>query len=285
MNHNNMNDMHNMDEETVMYNGDIDLTEFGIYDDNLSIKIGVSSIIGTRKYQQDTVFADKRGDMVIGVVCDGMGGMTSGDLASKTATQILAEDFYNMPPEINISEFLRAEAVKMDRAVADLVNEDGEDLGSGTTVVATIIKNNIMYWMSVGDSRIYVIRNGEIRAINRDHNLRLKLDAELEAGTITMEEYRREESQAEALISYIGIGNVPIIDVSIRPIQLIENDIIILSSDGLYKRLSNEDVLATVMYEEPDMKRAARRLTDVVMMRTQKSQDNTSVVVMQYNRY
>ena len=158
-----------MDIETVMYNGDVDLSKYGIKDDDLSIKLGISTVIGTRKYQQDTLFADKRGDMVIGIVCDGMGGMTSGDMASKTAVQIMAEDFYNISPNVNIQEFLRAEAVKMDKAVSELVDHTMDELGSGTTCVTTIIKDGLMYWMSVGDSRIYIIRNNEITQITRDH--------------------------------------------------------------------------------------------------------------------
>ena len=99
-----------------------------------------------------------------------------------------------------------------------------------------------------------------------------------------MEDYRDEEKNAEALISFIGIGGVPIVDIG-KGTELQENDIIILSSDGLYKRLSNEEIFETVLCEEPDMKRAARRLTEVVMKRVIKSQDNTSVITMQYNRY
>ena len=81
----------------------------------------------------------------------------------------------------------------------------------------------------------------------------LKLDAEYSSGQISEREYAEKMKQGEALISYIGIGNVPIIDVSTEGIPLMENDIVILCSDGLYKRLSSEEILATVMFEEPDM--------------------------------
>ena len=104
------------------------------------------------------------------------------------------------------------------------------------------------------------------------------------AAKLEAKKNKAEEKNAEALISYIGMGGVQLADISAGN-NLEENDIIILSSDGLYKRLSNSEVLDVVMCEEPDMKRAAKRLTDVVMKRTVKSQDNTSVVVMQYNRY
>ena len=274
----------NQDEmDTIMISEDMELEEFDIMSENLSIKYGTSSIIGTRKYQQDSVFAGENNGMVFAVVCDGMGGMTSGDLASKTAIRIIAEDFYKLPADADIPAFFKLEVEKMDNAVSK-IDEDSSGPGSGTTIVATIIRGGIMYWLSVGDSRIYVIRKNEIVKVNRDHNYRLRLDAQLEAGNITMDDYKAEEKNAEALISYIGMGGVQLADISAGN-NLEENDIIILSSDGLYKRLSNSEVLDVVMCEEPDMKRAAKRLTDVVMKRTVKSQDNTSVVVMQYNRY
>lgn len=272
-----------MEMETVMISPDMIPDEYKSENAELDMLIGISSVIGTRQYQQDSVFADKYGSMSIGIVCDGMGGMSSGDKASETAIRLLAGDFYKLKENDDLAGFLREEAQKMDEAVSEI--DADNDLGSGTTVVAAIVKNGKMYWMSVGDSRIYVIRNNEIIQLTRDHNLKLKLDAELEAGDITMSEYERDMEQGEALISYLGIGNTPIIDVSQQGVDLLENDIIILCSDGLYKRLSDADIFNTVMLEEPDMKRAAKRLTDVVMMRTERSQDNTSVVVMQYNRY
>ena len=279
-----MGETYNDDEmyqETIMLDEDFDLEEYERIDSRLSIKMGVSSIIGTRDYQQDTLFSGSSNGMNIAIVCDGMGGMASGDLASKTATKILAEDFYNLPHDADIPEFLRREVDKMDQAVEVISDEDG---GSGTTLVAVIERDGIMYWVSVGDSRIYMIRKEQIINVNRDHNLRLKLDAELEAGKITLEEYRSKEKQAEALISYIGIGGVPLVDIG-KGTKLEENDIIILSSDGLYKRLNNSEVLDIALCDAPDMNRVAKQLTNVVMKRTQRHQDNTSVIAMQYNRY
>ena len=269
--------------DTIMLSEDMESDINNLIDGELSMKVGTSSIIGTRQYQQDMLFVGRNEGMLLAVVCDGMGGMTSGDLASKTAIGIIAEDFYKLPPDADIPEFFNREVELMDRAVSEIAREaDGP--GSGTTIVAMIERNGLMYWLSVGDSRILVIRGGAIATINRDHNYRLKLDVDLEAGKITMDEYLEEEKNAEALISFIGIGGVPIVDIG-KGTQLEEDDIIILSSDGLYKRLTNEEIYETVMCEEPDMKRAARRLTEVVMKKVIKSQDNTSVITMQYNRY
>ena len=250
----------------------------------LGINMGISSIIGTRENQQDSVFGQAGENVSIAIVCDGMGGLNGGERASQTALKILAEDFFGEENIENMPEFFEKEAYKMDEEVFKLTDEEGEPLNAGTTVVAVVVKNNEAYWLSVGDSKIYIIREDEIIPVNREHNYRLVLDERLKNGEIDEETYKSEEKQAEALISYIGIGDLRLMDINKKPFELLENDIILLCSDGLYKRLKDEEIIELIKYEEPDMKRAAKRLTDIVMKRTVKSQDNTSIVLMQYGK-
>ena len=272
------------DVTTVRFERDVDIDSLLEASNALHINMGISSILGTRKNQQDTVFGAVDGNRAIAVVCDGMGGMNGGELASQTAATILIEDYYNTTIT-DMREFFQKEAKKMDQAVNNLKNEDGRPLNGGTTVVAVVIENNKMYFLSVGDSKIYILRDNEILAVNREHNYRLSLDEKLKKGQITKEQYIAEEDQAEALISYLGMGNVSLMDINNEPFILQENDIVLLCSDGLYKRLPDKDIMQIIQLEEPDMNRAARRLTDVVMMRTRKNQDNTSLVLLQYSRH
>ena len=261
-------------------------------DGKLSIKYGMSSIIGTRDYQQDTMFAQAFDDKLLAVVCDGMGGLSGGEIASQTATKCLAENFFaeymeckNKGVQMNYSFFLYNVAKKMDKMVNDLTDESGKFLDCGTTAVAAIIDNDNFYWMSVGDSKIYMIRDGQISSVNREHTVRMVIDEQMQTGTITMAEYEKKAKQAEALVSYVGMGNVKMVDVNETPIKLQENDIVILCSDGLYKRLPDADIAEIIKYDVPDMNRAARHLNEVVMQRTKRSQDNTSIILMQYNKF
>ncbi len=269
---------------TVRLDNDIDY-EGLLENKELKINMGISSIIGTRQYQQDTVFGHSDTNSTLAIVCDGMGGLTGGEKASQTATQLLAEDYFSRDKTVSIPEFFRQEAVKMDAAVYSLMDEDGNRLDAGTTCVATIIEGNKLYWLSVGDSKIYIIRNNEIMAVNREHNYRLRLDDRLKRGLISEEDYKAEEAQAEALISYIGIGNVTLMDINQSPFELMEDDVVLLCSDGLYKRLNDMEILELIKYEMPDVNRAAKRLTDVVIKKTTKAQDNTSLVLLQYSKY
>lgn len=254
------------------------------------VRLGVSSVLGTREYQQDTVFANAEGRAAVGVVCDGMGGLEGGEVASQKAVMTFVSDFYAWFDggdfhEDGLFRFLKEEAGRMNQAVVSLKNRAGEFLDAGTTAVAAVIIENRLYWLSVGDSRIYLLRDGRIHQLTRDHNVRLLIDEEMKRGMISRDEYDRRARNAEGLISYLGIGELELIDTNDggKPILLEDNDIVILCSDGVYKRLTDEAVAQMIWCDEPDMERAAKHLTDVILRYTKKNQDNTSIVLMQYN--
>lgn len=247
-----------------------------------AVRMGISTVIGTRRRQQDTVFGFSRGSYHIAVVCDGMGGLNAGEVASKTATEILAQDFLEFEGrEEEIPEFLHSEAKKLDEAVHGLTDEDGERLEAGTTIVAVMITGNQMYWMSVGDSRIFYVANNRIFSITREHNYRLSLDILRNRGTISDSDYEAELERGEALISYLGIGNLSLVDGNREAIRMERGDMILLCSDGLYKCLEAAEILE-IMRRNDDVQEAANALTQYSVSRARGSQDNTSVVLIKY---
>lgn len=80
------------------------------------------------------------------------------------------------------------------------------------------------------------------------------------------------------------MGNISLTDSNTEPFYLEENDLILLCSDGLYKRLSNEQILDIVLDNQNSMQVIAERLNKVVMQLTQRNQDNTSVILLRYGR-
>ena len=246
------------------------------------IDIGMSSIIGTRSIQEDSVFAYGCGNEAIAVVCDGMGGLAGGELASQTAVKSLTDAWFERKEEEDFPEFLKEEAIKADEKVFLLENEKGERIEAGSTIVAAIVRGSHLYWLSVGDSKIYIIRGEEMISACRMHNYRLTLDQKLEQGTITPEEYRAEEYRAEALISYLGMGNVSLMDVNRQPFFMEDGDIVLLSSDGLYKSLAEDEILDVVRQNKGDMQRLADALTEHTLDKKKSGQDNTSVAVLRY---
>ena len=246
-----------------------------------SVTMVASSIMGTRKYQQDSYACIETPMGDLAVVCDGMGGLEGGERASGLGIQTLLEDYIRLT-DPDVRSFLYREVVKIDDMVAHISDETGRPIGAGSTIVAVHIKDGVMHWVSVGDSKIYVVRGGTMQCIVREHNYRLMLNEMYINGKLTLEQYRSEESKAEALISFLGIGGVSLVDLSEAPVQLMPGDQILLCSDGLYKSLSDERILAILTDNYFDLQRAADELTAAALRYAGRGQDNTTVVLVRY---
>lgn len=245
------------------------------------LQYGESSILGTRSMQQDSLLTMTNSSFFAAVVCDGMGGLESGEVASRTATARFQKDFMKLTAGDEIAEFLHEEAAVLDEEVYELKTEAGEFLDAGTTIVSVIICQNQLHWMSAGDSKIYFIREGELSSLTREHNYRLSLDILKRRGMISAEDYISESEKGEALISYLGMGNLSLIDGNREAIDLERGDMILLCSDGLYKSMSEEEILE-IMLKYKNLQKMAVALTDFVTAKGMASQDNTSVIVLRY---
>lgn len=248
------------------------------------ILIGTDSVLGTRDNQEDAVIFDCEDDRCMAVLCDGMGGLNKGEVASNTTVSTLLEDYKGTRSIENYPEFFYNEAVKIDNIVHSLTDEQGERLECGSTMVAVAIDGDRLYWLSVGDSRIYIIRNEQIMVVNEEHNYETKLNKLLMAGQIDMEIYSTEMKRGAALTSFIGIGNISLMDINNDPYILEDGDIILLASDGLYRKVSEDIILDVLDNSGADLKLAATRLTSKATELTVKSQDNTTMALILYKK-
>ena len=244
--------------------------------------------IGTRKYQQDaSTIAAKDNPYYIkhnglfAAVCDGMGGMQGGEIASALCAETLYKSVMNSGTVLDDPCAVMKEAViRADRSVYALTDGSGQRLRAGTTAVAAVIKNGLLYWISVGDSRIYMYDKGTISKVTRDHNYMLELMTQVDQGTITLYD-AEHHPQAEALISYVGMGGIKIIDEGSEPFD--ESRLFILCSDGLYKVLTDLEIEAIVTENKDNLRVLPSKLVEAVEARKGfRSLDNTTVVVIGY---
>lgn len=243
---------------------------------------------GNRQYQQDALYVSKskrlaanKKTRVLAIVCDGMGGMADGGRASHTAIQMMVQGFERVEkmPDLNIPQFFRQGILAIDREIASFPKEDGK--GSGTTMVACIAEDNHLYWASVGDSRIYIIRGTQIQQVTRDHNYWFRLQEMVEAGQMSMEEAAAAKHK-EALISFLGMGNVSLMDINTAPFEMQFGDVIMLCSDGITKTLPDAQIRQIITADAVKPQQRAEALIEAAIHANTHSQDNTSVVLICY---
>lgn len=257
-----------------------------ILEDSLStITVGMSSVIGRRKEQQDTIESDDdyaimENGKFIAVLCDGMGGLSGGKQASELCATHIKSSFHAENCEEDISLFYRRVIVESDYKITELKDKNGKPLRAGSTMASIIIKDGELHWASVGDSHIYLIRGNHIRCLTRDHNYYMVLEEKVKRGEMTQRE-AENHPQKEALVSYMGMGGVKYVDRNAVPFKLAEGDYIILCSDGLYRTVCDEDI-KNITNGIGEVKNVAKGLTEYAMRAGKKNQDNTSVIVVQF---
>lgn len=238
---------------------------------------------GNRKYQQDAVYVSANGMIPISsnkavralaAVCDGMGGMEDGGRASQTAVQMLREDFTKIKndPKVLIPEFLLSEVRRIDGAIYQSAGG-----ASGTTIVAVAAENDQLYWISAGDSRIYLLRQGELEQKTNDHNYMYHL---MRKGM--PREQAEAQKGSEALISFLGIGNIRLIDRNTDPLQLRLNDMLLLCSDGITKTIPDAQIKEILLSRTSSIEQKAKVLVQAATRKNTRSQDNTSAVILEY---
>lgn len=250
--------------------------------------IGIASHIGQRPSQQDSTIigigsniAPEYSGKFIAAVCDGMGGLQGGEIASSVCAKIFYEDFFSSHGLVDYPTFLKNEIYKIDEVVASLKDKDGERLHAGSTFVSIIVDKGKLYWGTVGDSHLYIIRGNEIVQVNRDHNYMLILNEQIKTGEIT-EEQAQQNKQKNALISYMGMDGIKYMDINEKPFLLRPNDCILLCSDGLYRLVSYDEILNILSLYPKNMGKVAQALIDAACGKNEPHQDNTSVIIFKY---
>jgi len=248
---------------------------------SLGFNYGVALAIGSRKNQQDAALValryfdttDGSAEAVLGVLCDGIGGSRGGDVASQLCTQGMRDAFLRLN-DLDFRSFFLNESQQLDQLTAELRDEFDEPLKAGSTMVSVIIMQSTLYWLSVGDSRAYIYRDGVLAQITMDHNYRKLL---VEEGLYSVDEAAIHPN-GEKLTSFMGIGGLKQIDSNSIPLQLAAGDMLLLCSDGLYKTLSIEEITALL-----DQGLAAQETADTLIRTTlekqKPKQDNVSVIL------
>ena len=250
----------------------------------VSLKFGNAQHIGSRKEQQDSFgYSDitdaeeiaKKG--VLAVLADGMGGLAHGKLISEYVVSSMLTMFANLNYEDGIPNQLENMAVMINEEVSAKFSEAGKS-SAGSTLAASLVYKSKLFWVCVGDSRIYIYRRGALYQLNEDHDYLNHLLTESVRTNITLDE-AKNDPQKNALTSYIGNADIPYIDFNKRGFAMQRDDKILLCSDGVYDALNNADIIACLKVE-PQV--AAEKIARAVLDKKANGQDNLSVMVIEY---
>ncbi len=244
------------------------------------ISLSASTMQGRREQQQDFYTSRQLPDRTIAIVCDGMGGLNGGSVASRHAATMLLEDLEKVSPTENMYAFFKQELEKLDDEIYSLKNPDGSRMGAGTTIVAVLLFGDELYWFSVGDSKLFYLRKNEMHCVTRAHNYAMRLDEMLKDNSIGEAEYKREANKGEQLISYLGMGMAELFDGNYSPFIMEDGDKILLCTDGLYRTVSPDEIRNILCMHETTEK-LCTRLEKTVVNKNVKNQDNATWVILQ----
>ena len=225
---------------------------------------------GRRPNNEDVVFTrfDPRYPL-IAAVSDGMGGHAAGEVASRISIEALdmwTRELVDAPQNVLVDAFFNANA-----QVITAADSNRRYRGMGATLVAAIFYHDHFITANIGDSRLYLVSNGEIRQVTFDHSYVQEL---VRRGFLTAEEARRHPKKN---VITRCIGTESSFEPDVFYTRWDPRDLVILCSDGLCDVLRDEDMLALVKQQE-DLDALCRALFDAASEKG--SADNISLVLV-----
>lgn len=239
---------------------------------------------GQRDTQEDAIaarFFDSANAGYV-VVADGMGGHDAGEIASELVISAWQNALDAQLDNADVTEGALLDALPMAAMQANAeVASHGETTGVqlGSTLLGTLFMNQKLFWISIGDSPLYLFRGGTLTQINEDHSMAPKIDAQLAQGLLTEEEAQTHPDRNQ-LTSVIMGAAIPKVDCPEQPMGLNPADILILGSDGL-QYLSNAEIKALLgAHAHSPARDIADALLQALHAKADPDQDNISIAVV-----
>lgn len=264
---------------------------------NSTVHVGAVTHVGKVRAKNEDGFL-VRGNLL--AVADGMGGHNAGEIASDTVLAVLRDypfyvDAQWLPGGPTVSratdgdmeaatewaveqptrqqeEQLRAAIVLAHRRLLAMTDADTSLSGMGTTLTAALLGRDTIYVAHVGDSRLYLLRDGQLVPLTKDHSVAAEL---LRAGQIDEDAARRHPLR-HAVTRALGAGAHDELDVDIHAVSRRPGDGVLLCTDGLSALVRDGDILR-ILQEQSDVQIAANALVDLALARG--GTDNVTVVL------
>ncbi len=253
----------------------------------MSVKVesyGMSNV-GMKRFQNEDSYLINS-DLGLYIVADGMGGHLGGEYASKLAVKTVEawiERLISDPDvtqitgvntqDADIGDQLRHAIQEASRRIYQEAISDERYQGMGTTTVATMLDGHSLYIANVGDSRAYLIRDGNIQQLTEDHSL---VSEQIKAGVISEADARGHKLK-NIITRSVGYQEDVEIDITIHQVK--QDDKILLCSDGLSNLVEDEEIKKTV--SDNDLPEACEDL--IKLANSRGGDDNITVIILHFD--
>ncbi len=227
---------------------------------------------GGREKNEDRMGYSYTRESALFVLADGMGGHPKGEVAAQIAIQTVSAMFQHQarPALKNMPEFLSAALLAAHHQVLRYGNDKGMLDTPRTTLVMAVVQDGCAHWIHCGDSRLYLVREGELLMRTRDHSYQ-----ELRSAAIP----GLERVNRNVLFSCLGSPTKPLFDIA-GPVLLEQGDRMLLCSDGLWGTL--DDALIARQLARQAVSQAVPDLVEDALRKAGDASDNVTVVAMEW---
>lgn len=243
---------------------------------------GNAQDIGSRPQQQDAFgFSDPSDRSFVGhggflgIVADGVGGLTHGSEASQSAVRAFLGAYRLKSNEESIPDALLRSLREANQAVMRVTSQVGGD-GAATTLAAAVLSNHFLYWISAGDTRIYQLHAGRLTQISLDHTYAHELDEQAAQGKISQDEALHHPERG-SLTSYLGQAEPKEVGRNVQPLAVDPDDSVILCTDGFYRALDESEIVGAF---DNNLQSACEKLVNQALAKQRRGQDNLTVIAL-----
>lgn len=194
-----------------------------------------------KKYNEDAVDICEISAGVLGILCDGVGSDNGGDLAARLVTKSIARFFETIETDDYLERIkLSIQEANQFVVAHSSINTSVDNMA--TTVDVVFVKQNFIYWGHLGDSRIYLFRDGKLNQVSKDHSLVQKL---VDEGFITL---KQAENHPRKNVILKAIGNKSGVEPDLSKMKLNDfvNTKIFMCSDGIHNLLTKQEIESIV---------------------------------------
>lgn len=225
-----------------------------LFNPSFGYQTAVLQGIGSRENQEDSYAFVNDHDVLkihqnglLAIVADGMGGMADGKKASTTAVTSLLKSFDEFDTSKDISQQIRDAFYLASERVFNLLDGYG-----GSTAILCLFYHEKLWFASVGDSGLYMLRNQQLNRLNRRHTLCNDIMLKTIRRGSTDPSEGRDNPESHALASFLGMEELSGVDYLLKPLNLEPGDVLLLCSDGIDGTLDEDVIISCLEQETPE---------------------------------